>query len=491
MMRVGMRHTADHAVPKRVRRPMTVSDNDRALFVLHQIGGDGSFAALTFVLGRLAAPPSSDDLRDAMYKAIGAWVGAVAEPLTDKADADAVALLNDLLQNGLIAYDSARDLFRACFPAPTLPMPVASPLARIAALWWMTGWQSPAQWRSEPDLKAYVAACNALCAAAEFDLAADVLMTAVDDRSPTVHDQLDLWGAYRTQLHLWHMIVGDGSTPHISDPATRMLAVMNLGRAHDNLGHYAQARAAYIQVVAMARAAKDKRTEGQALGNLGLVSHSTGDYQQAIRYYEEAISVAREVGNRISEGRQLGNLGNVYWRMGDYHKALAYQQQRLTLARELHDVRGEGYALSNVANALKSLGRAASALATFEEALAVRRSIGDRSGEATDLANVGSLVYESGGDATHALEYLVLSALLRAEIASPNLATSLLALRQMQEEWPGGTGWFDTAVRRWCEQGAAEAYNRRTWERAVRTTGNGSPSGLSGWLLVSISNVAM
>ncbi len=169
-------------------------------------------------------------------------------------------------------------------------------------------------------------------------------------------------------------------------------------------GHPQQAIQTLQQVLAIARALKDRELEAIALLGLGLNYKNISQGQQALDYYNQALPIFREVGNRSREATTLNNIGVVYNAIGQPQKALEYYNQTLTLRREVGDAGGEATTLNNIGSVYNAIGQPQKGLEYFNQALAILREVGDAGGEATTLNNIGG-VYYNIGQPQKALEY--------------------------------------------------------------------------------------
>jgi len=177
-----------------------------------------------------------------------------------------------------------------------------------------------------------------------------------------------------------------------------------LGNTYSSLSNEGRAIEYYKQHLAIARAIKDRKGEGNALGNLGSSYSSQGNYTKGIEYHEQSLAIAREIKDRHGEGRSLGNLGNVYRSQGKYAKATESYQQHLAIAREIKDRQGEGNALSGLGSTDLSQGNYARAIDYYEQSLAIKREIKDRQGEGAALGNLG-IAYDFLGKYAKAIGY--------------------------------------------------------------------------------------
>jgi len=263
-------------------------------------------------------------------------------------------------------------------------------------------------WKRLSNLEPQLAEFDLLCAAQEYDAAADVL-DEID------FDYLLLWGHARLILSLRERLRG-----RLTDKRSAGVNLTNLGNAYWHLGQVAKAAEYYEQALAIAREIGDRRGEGVDLGNLGLAYSDLGQVTKANKYYEQALAISREIGDRRNEGVWLGLLGNAHSALGQVARAIAYYEQALAIACEIGNRRGEGKQLGNLGNAYRALGQVAKANEYYEQALAINREVAYRRAEGANLGNLG-LAYCALGQVARAIAYYEQALAIACEIGNRSL----------------------------------------------------------------------
>jgi tetratricopeptide (TPR) repeat protein len=102
-------------------------------------------------------------------------------------------------------------------------------------------------------------------------------------------------------------------------------------------GRWPEARALYLEALAVARAIGDRQWAGNALSNLGLVLQQQGELDEAGEALRAALQAARELGHRRLECIALSNLGQLAEAQHDDTQARERFEQALVTARDLGD----------------------------------------------------------------------------------------------------------------------------------------------------------
>ncbi|MGY1519128.1 tetratricopeptide repeat protein [Luteimonas sp. A482] len=228
-------------------------------------------------------------------------------------------------------------------------------------------------------------------------------------------------------------------------PAVRVDMLVVIGRIHDRLSQYAQARSLLTEAVDAARQlpAKQHATLGTALSQLGQLELSLKHHAAALRLFEEALAIqqAREPHGldtamtlhrralaysetarhaqaladyraalalrtaRLPAEHELlvasyGALGTAYSRAHRLQEAEHWQRRALAMARRIHGNVHEETArrLSNLGVTLFDLGQHAEAGRLFDEAVAIDRRVfsAPNAGAAPRLHNLGTLQLRLG-----------------------------------------------------------------------------------------------
>ena len=194
------------------------------------------------------------------------------------------------------------------------------------------------------DLEPHLARFDLLCAAEEYDRAAELLVGEF-------HRKLDAWGYYHLLVDLYGKLRGK-----IRDPNYRQKCLGNLGNAYCDTGRAVEGVTCYEQALELAREQGERADQVAWLGGLGICCQNSGQHRLALKYYEEARAVlSRIAGGPDKRKRQmilLINLGNLCGDLGETDRARDYLHRALDVAREVRDLdvrREEALALENLA----------------------------------------------------------------------------------------------------------------------------------------------
>lgn len=166
--------------------------------------------------------------------------------------------------------------------------------------------------------------------------------------------------AYRTAVALADM------------PDVRAEAVRRVGDAHRALGAWDQARAAYAESLALARAHGLHELEAEALNAEGTIALLRGDVAGADALFDGALGC--NPGARV-RGLVLSNLGVCAARRGDHARAVELFISALGSYREAGYERGVLIAINNVAAASIELRQPEAAMPLLREAAQLAREL--------------------------------------------------------------------------------------------------------------------
>jgi tetratricopeptide (TPR) repeat protein len=155
-------------------------------------------------------------------------------------------------------------------------------------------------------------------------------------------------------------------------PALRAEAVRRVGDAHRGVGAWAEARAAYQESLAIARAHRLTDLAAEALNAEATIAVLRGDSAAARPLFLEALACNPE--SRV-RGLVLSNLGMCAAREGDHERAVELFVAALGCYRVAGYERGVLIALNNVAAAHIEVGRAALAMPLLHEAAQLARRL--------------------------------------------------------------------------------------------------------------------
>ena len=157
------------------------------------------------------------------------------------------------------------------------------------------------------------------------------------------------------------------------DPDGRAATLTLIGNAHKFAGRYADAAAAYTDVLDQARTNGDARRETIALNNLGALAHDRGEYAEAIGYHAAALRRKRELGDRRGVAVAQLNLGAVHNDTADHAGAAVLLTEAAATFAALGEPGSEAFALALLAQSQAGLARWDDATATGRRALDLAR----------------------------------------------------------------------------------------------------------------------
>jgi len=108
-------------------------------------------------------------------------------------------------------------------------------------------------------------------------------------------------------------------------------ALNNLGLAHERLGRYDDARAAYSAALAADRT--NKQGEAVTLNNLSALEQLRGDLPGALRFAGDALAISSRLGYRHAELEALAHLSLIARRSGNEAEAQEYDRQLEVLVK--------------------------------------------------------------------------------------------------------------------------------------------------------------
>lgn len=154
--------------------------------------------------------------------------------------------------------------------------------------------------------------------------------------------------------------------------------LVELGRAHQDLGDARRARELCEAAVALLTERGDEVAQAYAWVALGDALHTLGDARATIDAAQQGLSLARKHGALEHEASALVVLGWGYFVLGEHAEVVRYTDEGLPIARKIGDRSLEGMALLANAFAQRRLGNDARAREVGELSLENARDLGDR-----------------------------------------------------------------------------------------------------------------
>ena len=173
-------------------------------------------------------------------------------------------------------------------------------------------------------------------------------------------------------------------------------ALVGAGWAQVRQARYGLAAEHYEQALTLLREADDRIGQAQAHNGLGAVEQARGRVERAAEHHRRALDLYRLAADPVGEASTLSNLGLVALRSGHHEKAADHFGRALALFRQLGDLMGEAIALHNLGAALTRLGQPDLGLDHHRRALTIARRIGDRHLEMSALNGLGEAAHAAG-----------------------------------------------------------------------------------------------
>lgn len=139
--------------------------------------------------------------------------------------------------------------------------------------------------------------------------------------------------------------------------ARMALTINNLGVAYWNSGDVENARAMYMESLALYRQMDDPGNMVLALDNLGIVAEYDRDYELAHRYQKEALDICRTYGYNNSLAHVLANMSAMEASVGDFASARDHLSELLALLKQQNNAPVTILGLEGLANLSAKQGK--------------------------------------------------------------------------------------------------------------------------------------
>lgn len=133
------------------------------------------------------------------------------------------------------------------------------------------------------------------------------------------------------------------------DPVLELKVLNRLGLAYRRQGHWAEAEAAYLQVLRLLDEDQEPNQYAATLNNLAFVYMLNGNPVRADNLAEKALRIRREQGNIHGLGFSYSTRGRIAEAMGDYVLALRYHRTAVDLCELVGDANNAALMQVNVA----------------------------------------------------------------------------------------------------------------------------------------------
>ncbi len=224
---------------------------------------------------------------------------------------------------------------------------------------------------------------------------------------------------------------------HIGDPKEIGSIYISLSNIYRHLKDYPNA----LKFVdkAMVIYVNEGKSLERVYNSHGIIAQHLGDYEAALRYFDLGYKAHKKNNSLVGMGRALSNISSVYSALGDFEKSLEIQFKAKQVKMKAQDITYYSSIYSGIANCLKNLERYDEAILYLDTALNLTQEFGHRS-RTLDIYQSYSDLYKIKGDHQKALEYHVMSSLLKDSIfAYENMAriseiNTIYELEQKEKE---------------------------------------------------------
>ncbi|MFF0628249.1 tetratricopeptide repeat protein [Streptomyces sp. NPDC004296] len=180
------------------------------------------------------------------------------------------------------------------------------------------------------------------------------------------------------------------------DQRALCLALLDLGGAHAQTGHYPQAEEACHRALELARALGDRDAESEALRALGVLDWNRGKYRTALDFYLQALAVQNESGNAANRAKYVNNIAIVLLHLGEYQKAQERFLEAIDESQRAGDTRTVGKTKNNLGDLHVRMGNISFARRCIEEALDIAKEIRNPHDEAIARFNLADITALAG-----------------------------------------------------------------------------------------------
>ena len=199
-----------------------------------------------------------------------------------------------------------------------------------------------------------------------------------------------------------------------------------MSRALQQLAQFVEAQQVTTKGLELARAARNRRLEGELIEHLGRIRISVGDASAGRVLLRQSSAIDRELGDRYGEASGLNNLGDSAFRLGQYAQARSDLSAANLVARSVGLRLLESITLINLAGVAHFEGANDDAMAKAQMAVELARAASNRDYEAYALYYLG--LAQSGAQLPdQARQTLELSRQLFHDIEMPQMVAEVHA----------------------------------------------------------------
>jgi CHAT domain-containing protein len=204
----------------------------------------------------------------------------------------------------------------------------------------------------------------------------------------------------------------------VGEPEGETQALAAVVDMQNVLGMYPEARAAGVELLALAGRTGEREHEALACNLLTLITINQGDLPKAIEYGTRSVELSKAANNVVNMGSTVHNLGRTYVLYGETPKGIALYEEALTYRRQAADARDMATTLNAIGEAYNRMADYQKALEHYEQAEVLIKDGPPTGTLVSVLSNIGS-VYRIIGELGKARSYHERALELARKIGSP------------------------------------------------------------------------
>lgn len=192
----------------------------------------------------------------------------------------------------------------------------------------------------------------------------------------------------------------------LSDAVKRQTAACQaeLADALTDLGHYAEARQAYLASVETYKAVGNLRNLGATLAQFGKLATQEGRYDEALARLQEALHLFQKLNEPASEAMTWHNLGMVHYAIQQLPKAEQCYRKSAKIKVALGNMTGAASTWSSLGQVNQAMDKPGPAENWYRKAIAQYRHDNDDLGASLTLNNFAGLLQSHSGRLDEAQE---------------------------------------------------------------------------------------
>ena len=271
-----------------------------------------------------------------------------------------------------------------------IPMNVALTFVREGGEWKLVREGTPIDMLAEALIAAPTPQDRETLLAAEPDLVAPALVSAISRQADTLAQNR----AYPRAQKLYEL--GLEIAIRLKQPDLQAGVLQNIGNTMYYQRNFAGALRAFEQRLSLERTAGNEEGIANALLGVATAHYSQFEYTDALASYREALAIHERRNDAPAIAMTLVSTGNVQFVEGDFVGAIAdYRRSRALFLKEL-DKRGEARALEGLGRSFAAQGDFAAALEAYALVLDEGRNENDRAMQGTALSSIGQVHFRLG-----------------------------------------------------------------------------------------------